>query len=228
MNDTTAPASDLLTVDVVSDVVCPWCYIGKRRLEGALAAPARAGQVREVRWHPFQLNPDIPAEGVDRRTYLEDKFGGPERAREIYARVEAAGREVGIAFDFEAIHRQPNTVDAHRLIAWVQAVAPERADALVERLFNAYFTEGVNIGTVEALVRLAGEAGCDRAAAAAYLASDAGREAVAAADERMKSMGIGGVPFFIFNGRLAVSGAQPSEVLADAIAQAETLQPLVP
>jgi len=213
-------ASAATAVDIVSDVVCPWCYIGKRRLEAALAT--RAGPPPAVRWHPFQLNPDIPAGGVDRRSYLEQKFGGPERARDVYARVEAAGREVGIAFRFERIDRQPNTSDAHRLIAWAQKVAPASADRLVERLFRAYFTEGVDIGVVDELARLAGESGCDPEAARAHLESAAGREELAEADSRMKSMGIGGVPFFIFNRRVAVSGAQPPEVLADALAQAET------
>jgi predicted DsbA family dithiol-disulfide isomerase len=209
-----------MTVDIVSDVVCPWCYIGKRRLEAALAT--WAGPAPDVRWHPFQLNPDIPAGGVDRRSYLEEKFGGPERARDVYARVEAAGREVGIPFRFERIDRQPNTSDAHRLIAWAQKVAPASADRLVERLFRAYFTEGVDIGAGDELARLAGESGCDPEAARAHLESAAGREELAEADARMKSMGIGGVPFFIFNRRVAVSGAQPPEVLADALAQAET------
>jgi predicted DsbA family dithiol-disulfide isomerase len=215
--DDTAPA---MTVDIVSDVVCPWCYIGKRRLEAAVAA--REGPLPTVRWHPFQLNPDIPTGGIDRRAYLEEKFGGPERARDVYARVEAAGREVGIQFQFEQIARQPNTSEAHRLIAWAQTVAPAAADRLVERLFQAYFTEGVDIGVVDELARLAGESGCDPEQAHAHLASTAGRAEVADADARMKSMGIGGVPYFIFNRRLAVSGAQPPEVLANAMAQAET------
>jgi len=208
-----------MTVDIVSDVVCPWCYIGKRRLEAALAA--REGPSPVIRWLPFQLNPGIPAGGVDRRSYLEEKFGGPERAREIYAQVEAAGRDVGIPFRFEKIDRQPNTSDAHRLIAWAQAVAPASADRLVERLFQAYFTEGVDLGVVGELVRLAGYSGCDPDAARAHLESAAGRSEMAEADARMKSMGIGGVPFFIFNRRVAVSGAQPPAVLADALAQAE-------
>lgn len=208
-----------VTIDIVSDVVCPWCYIGKRRLEAALDARERPRP--EIRWHPFQLNPDIPAEGVDRRSYLEAKFGGAERAREIYARVEAAGMEVGIAFAFERIERQPNTLEAHRLIAWAQSIDAGRADGLVERLFSAYFTEGTNIGEVEKLARLAGEAGYDAAAALAHLRSDADRAEVAVADERSKEMGIGGVPFFIFNRRIAVSGAQPPDILADALAQAE-------
>lgn len=207
------------TIDIVSDVVCPWCYIGKRRLEAALASSDQP--VPQIRWHPFQLNPDLPSGGVDRRAYLEEKFGGPERAREIYARVEAAGREAGIAFDFERIARQPNTLDAHRLIAWVQSGTVENVDRLVERLFRAYFEEGVDIGDIDELVRLAGDAGCETAAARAHLASAAGRAEVAAADERIRSMGIGGVPFFIFNQRIAVSGAQPPEVLRDALAQSE-------
>ena len=209
------------TIDVVSDVVCPWCYIGKRRLEAAL--DARGGPRPLIRWHPFQLNPDIPAGGVDRHSYLEAKFGGPDRAREIYARVEAAGREVDIPFEFGNIERQPNTSDAHRLVAWAQSTAFARADALVERLFQAYFVEGADIGERGELARLAGEAGYDARAALAYLDSDAGRAETAAADQRTKEMGISGVPFFIFNRRLAVSGAQPPEILADALAQAETL-----
>ncbi|MGZ8272942.1 MAG: DsbA family oxidoreductase [Burkholderiaceae bacterium] len=224
MNETNTSTESVgpgVTIDVVSDVVCPWCYIGKRRLEAALGV--RAGPRPEVRWHPFQLNPDIPLGGVDRRSYLETKFGGPERAREIYARVEAAGREVGIAFAFELIERQPNTVDVHRLIAWAQSIASERVDGLVERLFKAYFTEGTNIGEIHELARLAGEVGYDTAAALAHLQSSEGRAEIAAADQQTKAMGIGGVPFFIFNRRLAVSGAQPPEVLADALAQAETL-----
>lgn len=218
------PAPDATpTIDVVSDVVCPWCYVGKRRLEAALAVrAARASRAAPVvRWHPFQLNPDIPAGGVDRRSYLEAKFGGPERARDIYARVEAAGRDAGIDFDFERIDRQPNTLDAHRLIRWAQLADHRRADALVERLFRAYFTEGVDIGAAEALAGLAGEAGLDASAARAFLATGDGRAEVQAADARAKSMGVSGVPFFIFGGRVAVSGAQPADVLAAAMAQAD-------
>jgi predicted DsbA family dithiol-disulfide isomerase len=210
-------AAEELTIDVVSDVVCPWCYIGKRRLEAALRDGASSPRIR---WHPFQLNPQIPAGGVDRRSYLEEKFGGPERAREIYARVEEAGREAGIAFNFERIERQPNTLDAHRLMAWAQVVDAGRADALMEQLFAAYFLEGADIGAVDELVRLAVQAGYDESGARAHLQTDAGRDEIAAADERSKAMGIGGVPFFIFNRRLAVSGAQPPDVLRDAIAQA--------
>ena len=210
-----------LTIDVISDVVCPWCYVGKRRLEAALerrsssdAAPSR------VRWHAFQLNPDIPPGGVYRRSYLEQKFGGPERAKQIYARIQAAGEEVGIAFDFDRIVRQPNTFDAHRLIAWAQDVDLNKSDALIERLFRAYFTEGADIGDIDTLARLAGDAGFDATAARVWLASDAGRAAIQTEEQRARALGVTGVPFFVFNERLAVSGAQPPEVLLGAMEQA--------
>ncbi len=210
-----------LAIDIISDVVCPWCYVGKRRLEAALAQYAvDAAQPVEVRWRAFQLNPDIPAGGVDRRSYLEQKFGGPERAKQIYARIKAAGEEVGISFNFDRIVRQPNTVDAHRLIAWAQDTDPEVADALIERLFRAYFVEGIDIGNIDALASLAGDAGFDATAARTWLASDAGRAAIEAEEQRARALGVTGVPFFVFNQRLAVSGAQPSEVLLGAMKQA--------
>jgi predicted DsbA family dithiol-disulfide isomerase len=209
-----------LAIDIVSDVVCPWCYIGKRRLEAALADRGeRAAPL--LRWHAFQLNPDIPSGGVDRRSYLESKFGGPRGAAEAYARVEAAGREVGIPFAFDRIRRQPNTLDAHRLLAWAQAQGPQAASELAERLFSAYFVEGIDIGDLGELAHLAGMSGLEEAAAHAWLATDGGRADVAAADRRAHELGIGGVPFFIFNQRLGVSGAQPPEVLRDAMEQAE-------
>ncbi|HVE88587.1 MAG TPA: DsbA family oxidoreductase [Burkholderiaceae bacterium] len=207
-----------LSIDIVSDVVCPWCYIGKRKLEAALAQYTR--DVR-VRWQAFQLNPDIPAGGVDRRSYLERKFGGPERAKQIYARVKAAGDEVGIAFDFDSIVRQPNTLEAHQLTAWAQDVNPGLADALVERLFRAYFVDGIDIGDIDALAGLAGDAGYDADTARAWLAADAGRTAIEAEERRSRALGVTGVPFFVFNQRLAVSGAQPLEVLLDAMEQAD-------
>jgi predicted DsbA family dithiol-disulfide isomerase len=210
-----------LSIDIISDVVCPWCYVGKRRLEAALAQHAvDAAQPVEVRWRAFQLNPDIPAGGVDRRSYLEQKFGGPERAKQIYARIKAAGEEVGISFNFDLIVRQPNTVDAHRLIAWAQDNDPAVSDALIERLFRAYFVEGIDIGNIDGLARLAGDAGFDATAARAWLASDAGRAAIEAEEQRARALGVTGVPFFVFNHRLAVSGAQPSEVLLGAMKQA--------
>jgi len=207
-------------VDVVSDVVCPWCFIGKRRLALALgrAAAEHPRLTFAVNWHPFQLNPELPSEGVDRRSYLEAKFGGPERAAEIYARVRAAGETVDIPFAFERIERQPNTLDAHRLVSWAQARGA--SDALVERLFVAYFLEGRHIGSRDVLADLAGEAGLDRDAARAMLASDEGVDTIGALDRRVRELGVSGVPFFIFGDKVAVSGAQEPAVLCDAMAQA--------
>ncbi len=211
-----------LTVDVISDVVCPWCYIGKRRLEAALARLRESEPELpiEVRWHPFQLNPDLPREGIDRRRYLEDKFGGRERAQQIYARVSAAGATVGIPFAFDAIERQPNTLDAHRLIVWAQARRDGDPDALVEQLFRAYFLDGRFLGDQEELVARAAAAGYDAGDARRFLASDEVRKEVADAELRARVLGVSGVPFFIFGGKTAVSGAHEPETLLAAIAQA--------
>jgi predicted DsbA family dithiol-disulfide isomerase len=209
-----------LAVDVVSDVVCPWCYIGKRKLERALSelSAREPGIEVAVRWHPFQLNPDLPTEGIPRATYLEAKFGRGQRAAEIYARVRAVGEGVGIAFAFERIARQPNTQAAHRLIAWAQQAGG--AEALVERLFRAYFIEGRFLGDAGELSAIAGEAGFARDAAQALLASDRLRAQVDAEYREAQEAGITGVPFFIFNGRTAVSGAHDPPTLLEAIAAA--------
>ena len=169
-------ASARMTIDVISDVVCPWCFIGRRRLGEALAlyADKEPGVRPLVSWHPFQLNPDLPSQGIDRRAYLEAKFGGPERAAQVYERVRTAGRTVGIDFAFERIARQPNTRDAHRLISWAQSLGS--AEDLVERLFRAYFLEGRFVGDRGVLAELAGEAGLSADDARAYLESDAGAD----------------------------------------------------
>jgi predicted DsbA family dithiol-disulfide isomerase len=214
--DTAQPAP---VVDVVSDVVCPWCYIGKRHLEAALATLAEAGErTPVVRWHPFELNPGLPPEGIDRRDYVESKFGGPARAARVYERVRRAGTQAGIAFDFERIRLQPNTRDAHRLIAWAQS--REGADALVERLFRAYFIEGRFVGSHEVLAEIAHEAGEDADAAHAFLGSGVGASEIAQAEERAVSLGISGVPFFIIDARYGLSGAQPSEAIVEALRRA--------
>jgi len=218
---------DTVVIDVVSDVVCPWCYIGKRKLETALLELAAQDSAAEtsVRWHPFQLNPDLPPQGIPRKDYLHAKFGGGARAAEIYARVKAVGTEVGIAFDFDRIEIQPNTLAAHRLIAWAQEQAgPESANALVERLFEAYFIHGRAIGGAGELVRIASESGLDAEAARAMLASTESLEAVSAEDREARNVGINGVPFFIFNGRTAVSGAHDPATLLEAIAKARSTQ----
>jgi len=216
----TSAAPPALTIDVISDVVCPWCFIGRRRLGAALALLAeREPDVRPlVSWHPFQLNPDLPREGIGRRAYLEAKFGGPRRADEIYERVRAAGRTVGIDFAFERIERQPNTLDAHRLISWAQARGS--AEEVVERLFRAYFLEGRLIGERSVLAAIAGEAGLDDAAAAAMLAAEERAGEIAAMDRRVRELGVTGVPFFIFGGSVAVSGAQEPGTLVEAMTQA--------
>jgi predicted DsbA family dithiol-disulfide isomerase len=209
-----------MPIDVISDVVCPWCFIGRRRLGTALAqfAEREPGLRPLVSWHPFQLNPDLPRAGIDRGSYLEAKFGGRRRANEVYERVRAAGRSVGIDFAFERIERQPNTLDAHRLISWAQARGdPEE---LVERLFRAYFLEGRLIGDREVLVAVADEAGLSADDARAYLAADDGADAIAAMDRRVRELGVTGVPFFIFDGRVAVSGAQEPPMLVAAMEQA--------
>jgi predicted DsbA family dithiol-disulfide isomerase len=216
MDTDTSPAP---TVDVVSDVVCPWCYIGKRQLEQAIdRLPPHERPT--VRWHPFQLNPDLPPEGVDRRAYLEAKFGGAERATQIYERVRQAGRDAGLELAIDRIERQPNTLDAHRLIAWAQADGSRDASPLVEALFRAYFVEARRIGERAELARIAGEAGWDADAACAMLEADAGVAEVAAMDRRARELGIGGVPFFIVDRRIGVSGAAGADALLDAIAQA--------
>jgi len=204
------------TIDVVSDVVCPWCYIGKRKLEAALELAQAAGlPTPEVRWHPFQLNPDLPTQGISRKQYLEDKFGGPQRAAEIYARVKAAGLAAGLDLNIEGITLQPNTLAAHALLAFAQQQGLVEGQDVKERLLRAYFVEGRFVGDLEVLVQIALDAGLDGDAARAFVTDPQQLQAVADADRRVREMGIGGVPFFIFNQNVTVSGAQnPSDLLA--------------
>jgi predicted DsbA family dithiol-disulfide isomerase len=169
-----------------------------------------------VRWLPFQLNPDLPASGMPRREYIERKWG-PGRGPEVYARVAAAGRSVGLPFAFENISVQPNTLEAHRLLHYAEQHG--RQDEVAEELFKAYFIEGANLADPETLAAVAERAGLDRAKVAAYLASDTDREVVQHGDAEARSAGIGGVPFFIFNRRVGVSGAQESETLLEAMEQ---------
>ena len=204
-----------MQIDIFSDVICPWCFIGKRKLERAL----QEADVADVnlRWRAFQLNPDMPAAGMDRPVYLERKFGGQERASQIYARVADAGREAGIEFAFERIPRTPNTLDAHRLIRL--ASDQGRQDTVVEGLFQAYFVEGRDIGDHAELARLAQAAGlgAPEGDLSAWLAGDAQTEAVLGECARAHELGITGVPCFVFDGRYALSGAQPAEVFRQAL-----------
>ena len=211
-----AAAGAALRIDVVSDVVCPWCYLGKRRLARAL--DAGIGADVEVGWRPFRLDPTIPPDGIPREQYLTRKFGSLDAVAPMHQRLAALGAEEGIDFRFEGIGRAPDTVDAHRLIAW--AGARGMADAMVERLFAAYFTEGRDIGERRVLVRLAAEAGLDDPDIGDRLAGEEDRDTVVGEIDRARRIGVTGVPCFILDGRYAVMGAQPPETLAAAIGQA--------
>jgi predicted DsbA family dithiol-disulfide isomerase len=209
-----------LTIDVVSDVVCPWCYIGKRRLEGALALYAKERPdvpAPAVTWRPFQLNPGMPDEGMPREEYVQRKFGA--RGGAVYDRVTAVGREVGIPFAFDRITRQPNTLAAHSLVELAEARGAQ--DALVEAFFRAYFLDGVDLTARANLVAIATAAGLDRAEVETWLDDTNARDLAAAEDQRAREIGIEGVPFFIFNGRVGVSGAHPAEALYEAMKKAE-------
>jgi predicted DsbA family dithiol-disulfide isomerase len=196
-----------IRIDLFSDVICPWCFIGKRRLERALAARPDRNVV--IQWRAFQLNPDMPRDGMLRQHYIDAKFGGPERANQIYGNIRDAGRSVDLEFAFEKIQRTPNTVRAHRLIYW--ATHQEQADPLVEKLFRAYFFDGRDIGSTGVLTEIAEETGLDGAAARKYLGGDHGQREVAAETRYAYENGITGVPCFIFNRRYAVAGAQDPE-----------------
>ncbi len=206
--------SEAISIDVYSDVVCPWCYIGKRKLEQAVSEQNVAVMPN---WRAFQLNPDLPKTGVARKEYVETKFGGPERAKEIYARVAGVGNEVGIPFQFDKIECQPNTINAHRLIRYAGDNGPQ--DALVEALFRGFFLEFRDIGDIETLSDIAGSAGLDRAAVFAYLSSEKNVDVVEREDAVARQLGITGVPFFVFGGKYAVSGAQGADVLLQAYQQ---------
>ncbi|ESY91135.1 DsbA family protein [Mesorhizobium sp. LNHC229A00] len=209
--------ANAITVDVVSDVVCPWCFIGQKRLDKAIAA---AGDVEvHVRWRPFQLDPTIPPQGKDRHDYMLAKFGSDERIREIHARIEPLGDSEGISFAFDAIKVAPNTLDAHRLIRWAGAAGEDVQNRLVRRLFQLNFEEGVNIGDHTVLVEAAREAGMDAAVVETLLPSDADVEAVRTEIATASRMGITGVPCFLLEDKYAVMGAQDADTLADAIRQ---------
>ncbi len=198
-----------MEIDIFSDTICPWCYIGKRRLERALRE--RPQPDLTIRWRAFQLNPEMPAEGMDRARYLETKFGGAANAKAVYDQVRAAGVSENIAFAFDKIGRTPNTVDSHRLIRFARD--NDRQDEIVEALFRAYFLRGENIGDAEVLIAAAVEAGLEAEAARAFLASGAEAEVVRGEDTQARQAGINGVPCFIFNGNYALAGAHPPEVL---------------
>jgi predicted DsbA family dithiol-disulfide isomerase len=200
-------AGGRMHIDIVSDVICPWCFIGKRRLERALAQ--RPGLVASLTWRAFQLNPDMPSGGMPRGEYLAAKFGSPTHAARIYATIGEAGAQEGIAFAFDRIRRTPNTIDAHRLIRY--AAGQGRAAPLVEALFSAYFERGRDIGDRATLTDIAAECGFNRDAAGDHLAGEAALSEILEEDRSARRLGISGVPCFIIDASYAISGAQEPE-----------------
>ncbi len=208
----------MIHLDIFSDPVCPWCYIGKAHLDRALEA--RGDHPFEIEWHPFQLNPDMPPGGMDRASYLEAKFGGKDRAVAIYARVEAAAREAGLAMDFGNIPRIPNTMDAHRLIHW--AGLEGKQTLMKAALMRAYWRDGRDIGDLDTLADIAGEVGLDRAVMARLLASDADHDAIAARDAHARERGVNAVPTFLIANQYVLSGAQPPALWGQVMAELES------
>ena len=205
-------------VEIYSDMVCPWCFIGKRRLEQALETAGYVNRAHVI-WRPFQLNPTMPKAGMDRCTYLDAKFGGTEARRAMEERVAKVGEMEGIVFAFDRIARTANTFEAHRLNWFAQHRGKQ--DDLAEALFHAYFTEGRDIGDGQTLVEVAAEAGLDRDAVRQFLVSDLGVEEVRAEEAAGHRMGIRGVPHFVLNGTYAISGAQPPDVFVSALQKVE-------
>jgi predicted DsbA family dithiol-disulfide isomerase len=201
-------------IDIVSDAICPWCYIGKRHLEAALTALAAEGLQFTVHWNPFQLNPDMPKDGVARAAYRAAKFGDPERVRQIDARVTQAAEGAGLAFHLDRIARTPNTIDAHRLIWFAGRQGVQ--DAVMETVFHRYFVEGSDIGDHAVLADCAVAAGLDRAEVLAFLASDLADPEMRAADRSAREAGVSGVPSFFLDGYGVFSGAMPAEQMAEA------------
>ncbi len=214
-------------IDIVSDVICPWCYIGKRQLERALALLAAEGLAFSVHWAPFQLNPDMPAGGANRQEYRTAKFGSLEKSRALDARITDAAVAAGLQFHLERSTRTPNTVDAHRLVLLAGHLEPQtRAglqNELMETLFQAYFIDGKDIGEHAVLADAAAARGLDRDAIVAFLASGDAREPVLAADTVAREAGVNGVPSFFLDGNGLFSGALPPEQMAEAFRRAHHL-----
>ncbi len=205
-------------IDVISDVICPWCYIGKRHLESALDLLGKQGLHFTVAWHPFQLNPDMPREGVDRAQYRLTKFGSAERSRQMDERITETAATVGLEFHLDRLTRTPNTLDAHRVIRLAGQKGVQ--DGVVEALFEGYFCDGADIGNAEMLARLGIEGGLERDDITAMLNSDTGLKEVIAADRMARNAGIQGVPSFALQGHVLFSGAVPADEMAQAFRRA--------
>ncbi len=197
-----------IPLQIFSDPICPWCYIGKARLDRALEA--RPDHPFAIEWQPFQLNPDMPREGMDRRAYLEAKFGGQKGAVQAYLPVEDEARNAGLVINFETIKRTPNTLDAHRLIHW--SGLEHHQTLVVARLFRAYFIEGRDIGSHEVLADIAGEAGMSRDMVLRLLSTDADASDIMARDKDARKKGVQAVPTFVIAGQHVLSGAQPTSL----------------
>ncbi len=202
-----------MKIDVYADIACPWCYIGEKRLEQALSM--RQELEVELRWRPFQLRPEMPREGIRWADFETRKLGGHERAQQIFARVTSVGAEDGIDFRFDKIQVAPNTLDAHRLVLFAREQGREWE--AVHALFAAHFTEGRDVSDLDTLVEVAGGIGLDGGAARDYLLGDRNAEAVTESQEEAYSVGVQGVPFYVFDGRYALSGAQPLETFLWAL-----------
>jgi predicted DsbA family dithiol-disulfide isomerase len=205
----------MIKLDILSDPICPWCYIGKAQLDRALEA--EPDHPFEIEWHPFQLNPDMPSEGMDRRAYLEAKFGGQEGAVKVYSQIAEHAEAAGLKIDWSKIARTPNTLDAHRLIGWAGVEGCQTPVA--SALFRAYFQEGRDIGDHEVLADIADACGMDASVVLRLLASDADREEVKARDKAARDMGVTGVPTFIVARQHAVPGAQPTDLWRKVIGE---------
>lgn len=213
----------MIRLDIISDPICPWCYIGKTCLDRALQA--RPDHPFDIAWHPFQLNPDMPAEGMDRRAYLEGKFGGKSGAVQAYAPIAERAEAEGLSINFEGITRTPNTIDAHRLIHWAGVEGAQQA--VVAAMFKAYFEDGRDIGQHDVLADIADGAGMDASVVLKLLGSDADLEDIRARDASFRKMGVTGVPCFIVNGEHAVPGCQPTELwlkVIDELQASPTMQ----
>jgi predicted DsbA family dithiol-disulfide isomerase len=204
-----------LQIDIVSDVVCPWCYIGKRRIENALALTADVPV--EINWRPFFLNSWVPREGISRDEYLTTKFGSPEAYKGIAGRVVAAANDEGLVYRPELVRRQPNTIDCHRLIHWADAQG--KSAEMKQRLMELYFRDGGDLTNIDVLVQAAADCGLDADEVRRRLASDEDMALISAQAKDASDKGISGVPTFVFAQKYAVSGAQPAEQLANAIRQ---------
>lgn len=214
---------EAITIDVVSDVVCPWCYLGKKRLEQAIEA-VKGDLAVAVTFRPYQLNPDMPAEGVDHKKHLAEKLGGEEAVTRAHEMLAGLGQEAGIDFDFPAVKISPNTLDAHRLLRWAMIEGPEVQSRVAVALFKAYFEEGRNVGDRAVLLDIAEACGMDRAVVTALFSAGADVDSVKEEIGMARDMGVTGVPCFIIDNKYAVMGAQSVDVLTNAFREIAALK----